>query len=94
MHIVINNRAHESVGAMPTGCGEAELFKIAEAAGYRTAKRICDEEGLTALAGELAKVKGPAFYEIMVTLDSRADLSRPSESARENRDAFMKFLDK
>ena len=33
-HIVINNMAHESVGAMPTGCQQTSFEDIAGAAGY------------------------------------------------------------
>ena len=33
-HIVINNQAHESVGAMPTGCQGADFSNLAKAAGY------------------------------------------------------------
>lgn len=91
VHIVINNQAHESVGAMPTGCGRAKLFEIARAAGYPVARQITSEEELTALAGELAQIQGLAFYEILVSLESRADLPRPAETARHNRDAFMEY---
>lgn len=89
IHIAINNQAHESVGAMPTGAQGAKLAELAKAAGYKKAVRITDEAGLAGLAGELETVKGPAFYEIMVNLESRADLGRPAETARENRISFM-----
>lgn len=89
-HIVINNQAHESVGAMPTGCQETSFAEVAKAAGYAYTERITDEEGLKQLENKLAGIKGPALYEIMVSLDSRKDLGRPKETAKENRDAFMK----
>lgn len=92
IHIVINNQAHESVGAMPTGCQETDFSRIAAAAGYAHAERITDEEGLGKLAKEFANRRGPALYEIMVALDSRSDLSRPVETAKENRDAFRRHI--
>ncbi|MBQ7774447.1 MAG: phosphonopyruvate decarboxylase [Lachnospiraceae bacterium] len=92
VHIVINNTAHESVGAMPTGCQETNLAKLAEAAGYRYSERIMDAEGLRKLVENLPQRKGPVFYEIMVALESREDLCRPAETARENKDAFMNYL--
>lgn len=91
-HIIINNQAHESVGAMPTGCQGADFVRIAQSSGYVHAgklKTMGDVEGI----GEfLAKEKGPALFEIPVSLCSRLDLGRPKESARENKEGFMRFL--
>ena len=90
IHIVINNQAHESVGSMPTGCQEVSFAEIAKAAGYRAAKRITTPAELVELLDNLTECKGPVMFEIMVSLDSRADLCRPVETASENRDSFMK----
>lgn len=91
-HIIINNQAHESVGAMPTGCQGADFAKIAEAAGYvKTLKIMALDEVQTALESVVTE-KGPVLVEILVTLDSRADLGRPKESARENKESFMKMF--
>ncbi|MCM1263057.1 MAG: phosphonopyruvate decarboxylase [Butyrivibrio sp.] len=92
VHIVINNQAHESVGAMPTDCPDTNFAALAQTAGYVYTERITDMEGLLGIKEGLAAKKGPVFYEIMVSLASRADLSRPAETARENRDVFMKSL--
>lgn len=92
VHIVINNQAHESVGSMPTGCQQINISELARTAGYKTARRIRTPEELKSMALEVNDVKGPAMYEIMVSLDSRADLCRPAESAMENRDSFMEFV--
>lgn len=94
VHIVLNNQAHESVGAMPTDCGQTDFAALARAAGYAHAERISDEAGLARVQEGLTQGKGPIFYEIMVSLDSRADLSRPAETARENRDGFMGAISK
>lgn len=91
VHIVVNNQAHESVGSMPTGCQEINVAQVAKACGYKYAERIENAEQLAELKTKLAEQKGPCLYEIMVGLGSRADLCRPKESARENRDSFMDF---
>lgn len=90
-HIVVNNQAHESVGAMPTNCQQVNLAEVAKACGYKVAKRIWTWEELENIKDELVGGKGPKFYEIMVSLGSRADLGRPKESAQNNRDSFMNF---
>lgn len=93
-HIVINNQAHESVGAMPTGCKETEFAQIARAAGYREAKKLEALEEVGQIGGWIREKVGPVFWEIPVTLDSRADLGRPKESARENKEGFRAFLER
>ncbi len=91
IHIVINNQAHESVGAMPTGAQAVRFAKVAEAAGYRKTLSIAKQEDMPQVENFLNE-KGPVLCEIMVGLDSRADLGRPKETAAENREAFMSYL--
>lgn len=91
-HIVINNQAHESVGAMPTGCQQADFARIAGAAGYVRSEKLESMEALDQIAEAMMKENGPILFEIPVSLDARADLGRPKESARENKEEFMKFL--
>jgi phosphonopyruvate decarboxylase len=94
VHIVINNRAHESVGSMPTGCQNADFAALAGTAGYKKAIRISTEQELSDAGSIIENADGPVLIEIMVTLDSRADLGRPAETAAENRDAFMNYLNR
>lgn len=91
-HIVINNHAHESVGAMPTGCMETSIADVALSVGYKEARRITTLEEIGKIKTSIASKPGPLLFEIMVGLDSRADLGRPQETARENRENFMKYL--
>lgn len=91
IHIVINNQAHESVGAMPTGAQAVSFAKVAQAAGYRKTILIDRQEDMEQIR-ELLNEKGPVLCEIMVGLDSRVDLGRPKETAAENREAFMAYL--
>lgn len=94
VHVVMNNRAHESVGAMPTDCGSVSLSEMAKAAGYKKVSRVQNENELKQAAELLRESEGPVFVEIQVSLGSRADLGRPAETARENRDDFMDYLKK
>lgn len=92
-HIIINNQAHESVGAMPTGCQGADFVKIAQASGYAGAGRIETMEEIgTQISGFIRGKKGPLLFEVPVSLYSRPDLGRPKESARENKDEFMRRI--
>lgn len=91
-HIVINNQAHESVGAMPTGCRKTEFSKLAQAAGYAHARKLETIEEVVQIGDAVKSRKGPILFEIPVSLDSRADLGRPKESAQENKEGFMSFM--
>lgn len=91
-HIVINNQAHESVGAMPTGCRQTAFAQIAKAAGYREAGRLNSMEEVDRIGRFVKEEIGPVLWEIPVSLESRGDLGRPKESARENKEGFMEFL--
>ena len=93
-HIVINNMAHESVGAMPTGGQQASFAGIAAAAGYRATDKLETEEAVGRIGGRIEAEEGPVLFEIPVSLGARSDLGRPKESARQNKENFMAFLNK
>ncbi len=93
-HIVINNEAHESVGAMPTGCRDVSVASVAKAVGYRQTMTITEKEDLEKIGALISEEKGPILIEVKVSLESRADLGRPKESAMENRNKFMKYMRK
>lgn len=91
-HIIINNQAHESVGAMPTGCRETDFTKVAQAVGYKYVKRSASMEAVAEIGKFVTEKTGPALFEILVSLYSRSDLGRPKESARENKEHFTKWI--
>ncbi len=91
-HIIINNQAHESVGAMPTGCRQVDFVRIAQASGYAYTEKLKSMKAVTQIGDFLAREKGPALFEIPVSLFSRQDLGRPKESARTNKEVVMHFL--
>lgn len=94
VHITLNNQAHESVGGMPTHCQSTDLSKVAEACGYAYVKRIKTKDEIKDVFQKIKAQSGPAYIEIMVGMESRADLGRPKESAVENKEHFMNFLHK
>lgn len=89
-HVVVNNGAHESVGAQPTVAFDVDLCGVARACGYKTVLRADDEAALSTALAALAKAECPAFLEVRVKVGSRDDLGRPKMSPRELKDAFMK----
>ena len=94
VHILINNGAHETVGGMPTVAGSVDFPALAGAVGYPAAVSVDTKEALTAALEEARQAKRLTFIEVKCANGARADLGRPTTTARENRDAFMRFLGK
>ncbi len=89
LHIVINNAAHESVGAMPTGFSGKTYAQVAAACGYQNVCTVRTEEELKEAVLKAKEKQELSLIEVLVSLESRADLGRPKETARENRIQFM-----
>lgn len=89
LHIIINNSAHESVGAMPTGFSGQTYSQIAAACGYKNTYTVTTQEDLKAAILDAKNKHELCLIELMVSLESRADLGRPKESAKQNKINFM-----
>ena len=92
VHVVINNGAHETVGGMPTVAGDMDLVAIAKACGYPNA--VC-VDNFDDLDRELQKAKNNnqlSFIEVKCSIGARDDLGRPTTTALENKENFMKYL--
>ncbi len=90
--MIINNGAPETVGGMPTVAGKIDLTAIARACGYPYA--VCVED-LKALDQELEAAKSRkslSLIEVRCGIGARADLGRPTTTARENKENFMAYL--
>lgn len=92
VHIVINNGAHETVGGMPTVAGTIDLIGIARACGYPNAIRTDSFEELDKEL-EKAKERGElSFIEVKCSIGAREDLGRPTTTALDNKNNFMRYL--
>ena len=91
IHIVLNNDAHESVGGMPTCAVGVNFANIARTCGYSKVYSCNNLEDLNSALKEAKTLNELCLIEVKVSLVSRADLGRPKESARENKDNFMKY---
>lgn len=92
IHVVINNGAHETVGGMPTVASQIDLVAIAKACGYPAA--IC-VDSFTMLDIELERAKTHnelCLIEVKCSIGAREDLGRPTTTALENKESFMKYL--
>lgn len=90
VHVCLNNEAHESVGGMPTGAAGISYGGFAEIAGYKKVYCVKDEVELEEALDKIRKKDEMTFLDISVSLESRANLGRPAESTKENKEMFMK----
>ena len=92
IHVVINNGAHETVGGMPTVASNIDLVSIAKACGYKYAVSLDDFDSLDAKLTEAKGRDGLSLIEVKCSIGARDDLGRPTTTALENKENFMKFL--
>lgn len=93
VHVVINNGAHETVGGMPTVASKLDLVAIAKACGYTNA--VC-VNNFADLDKELEAAKSRnelSLIEVKCSIGARADLGRPTTTALQNKENFMKYLE-
>ena len=92
IHIVLNNLAHDTVGGMPTAVSGTDIVAVAKACGYADAVRVYSLDSLDAALEKAKGSEGPVFIEVQCALGSRPDLGRPTTTAMENKENFMRYL--
>ena len=92
VHIVINNGAHETVGGLPTVASEINLVKMAEACGYPYAVRVSEFEQLDKELQAAKEHRELTLIEVECAIGAREDLGRPTTTALENKENFMRYL--
>lgn len=93
VHVVINNGAHETVGGMPTVAGSIDLVSIAKACGYPNAVSVDNFEDLDEALKAAKDRNELSFIEVMCSIGAREDLGRPTTTALENKQNFMRYLE-
>lgn len=92
IHVVINNEAHESVGGIPTVAKTIQLTELAKACGYGKTYCVSTEAELKTVLEEVKNTQELCFVEVRAAIGARKDLGRPTISAKENKENFMKYL--
>lgn len=92
VHIVINNGAHETVGGLPTVASEINLVKMAEACRYPYAVRVSEFEQLDKELQAAKERRELTLIEVECAIGAREDLGRPTTTALENKENFMRYL--
>lgn len=92
VHILVNNSAHESVGGQPTVAANIDICTIAKGCGYPNVVSVETYEDLDKALNEAKSRNELSFIEVKSAIGARDDLGRPTTTAKENKEAFMKTL--
>ena len=92
VHIVINNGAHETVGGLPTVAERVDLIQVALGCGYERAVRVENYADLDACLLQARSAQCLTLIEVKSSMGARADLGRPTTTAKENKENFMRML--
>jgi len=87
LHIVLDNRAHDSTGGQPTATTTTRLEEIATAAGYPFSHRVATVDELRRAIGEAAG-RGPAFILAEVERGGVEGIARVTHSPEDIKRRF------
>lgn len=95
VHVVLDNRSHESVGGVPTASSNVDWVGLAKAVGYGECIDVTSVDELHVAFGDVMSRDlghGSVFIAVHVATGSRSDLGRPSVGPHETRERFMAHL--
>ncbi|NQV38715.1 MAG: phosphonopyruvate decarboxylase [Candidatus Marinimicrobia bacterium] len=92
IHILLNNKVHESVGGQNTAGDIIDFQLLAKANNYSNIYSIENKYEVATVITKAIDDSGPIFIEINVDPGSRNDLGRPTIKPIDNKKAFMRFI--
>ena len=92
VHVVLNNGTHESVGAQPIAAKLVSFNQLAKSLHYKSVILLDSEQELSSFFLKIDEIAKPCLVEILINSESRSNLSRPSNSPKENKTEFTKFM--
>ena len=93
-HILMNNEVHESVGGQKTAAKELDLTAIVNSLGSSKIFNAETPADLEQKFIDFVSCPGPSFLEVKIQSGSRENLGRPTIKPVDNKENFMKFLEK
>lgn len=92
IHVVFNNKSHESVGGHYTSSKHISFFKLAKNLGYKTTMQAKNKKQALLCIKKAIKNKHSCFIEILCKIGHRENISRPKENMSFLKRKFMKNL--
>ena len=94
IHIIINNKSHDSVGGQPTRGEFIDFTKISKACGYKYNKVIKVKKNIKIEIRKALKKKNNSLMVISCEKGYRKNLGRPKENLQIRKNMFIKYLNK
>ncbi len=92
LHVLINNKVHESVGGQETSAKYIDIPNIVKSNGYQKITSVKNSSQLKNEFIEFIKSEGPSFLEVKVKPGSRTDLGRSTINPIDNKRVFMDYI--
>lgn len=92
IHVVFNNRSHDSVGGQDTCAPNLSLSKVARSLGYTNVSTATCSNEIEAALTIAQNRSGSQFIEIICKKGSREGLGRPTGTPKQNLEYFRSFL--
>ena len=93
-HILMNNEVHESVGGQKTAAKELDMTAIVNSLGSSKIFNAETPADLEQKFIDFVSCPGPSFLEVKIQSGSRENLGRPTIKPVDNKENFMKYLEK
>ena len=93
-HILMNNEVHESVGGQKTAAKELDMTAIVNSLGSSKIFNAETPADLEQKFIDFVSCPGPSFLEVKIQSGSRENLGRPTIKPVDNKENFMKFMEK
>ena len=93
-HILMNNEVHESVGGQKTAAKELDMTAIVNSLDSSKIFNAETPADLEQKFIDFVSCPGPSFLEVKIQSGSRDNLGRPTIKPVDNKENFMKFLEK
>ena len=78
-HILLNNNSHESVGGQPTTAAGINFKKLVKSLGYKNYFKISQTKKINSTIKKFLNSEGPSFLEVLISIGSLDNLSRPKD---------------
>jgi len=92
IHIVFNNRSHDSVGGHQTAAPNLILSNIAKSLGYKNAYTVKSKGNIKKILNKYKKKNQSLFLEILCSRGHRVNLSRPKEKLINFKKKFVNVI--
>lgn len=94
IHVVFNNKSHESVGGHGTSSKHVKFYKVAKFLGYQNSKVTKNKYQALKFILDALKSDQSYFIEIICKKGHRKNISRPKEKMTELKNKFIKKVNK